>query len=806
MVKKRLLLLFFLFICMHVHGQELGKIIGNVIELSSSKAVKQATVNLFKIADSSQPKLVRTISSEELEIDSLTIGVYRLTVTHVGFSKKIIDSIRITEERLFVNLGDIALRKTDGTLEDVVIYAEKPIFEQKDGNIIYNVAETPQGNSSNAAELLKTTPLVTIDADGKVLLKGKEVKVLVDEKPVELNAKQLQEMLESMPGSFIEKIEVLNNPPPQFANERGGVINIVSKKGKAGGTLRTSAYYGTRGELGSNLAAGYKKNKYSLNLHASISKNNFDGSGFSLRNNIYKDSTNNFNTISNNNSNSLRPNIKLNADYDFNKQHSINFSANYTTNSALNNTVNNFVNINKDDVVFRISDRDIASDVDNRNVNVNSTYTYKSKQKTTIIKNTVSASFANNNNERIFFQAFFNGNGSFTGIDSTQQQNNAVKQTNFSNMLNIDRILDSGKLVLNMGIQYAYITSANDINFSFLKKPEAVMVNNPLLSNYFDFKQQITSSRLTLKYNTKQKWSVSVGTSLEYTAFDFMLPLSNQTASNNYWSWLPFSNINYKFTDKANLTLSYKRSIQRPGVTETNPAVDYSDPYNLRFGNPGLLPSYADNFDVIFSKQKSKLSWNYSIGYSALQNIYAAIRTLKQNGTTSVTYENISNRKEYETSIWAGYTLSKKTKVNIGLGYNYNVYSNFDKQRLRYQNGGSFTSNVNANYSFNAAWQANAAVTYNRFASPQGRVRANVSTTTSVQYKFFRKQCTVTFAAIDPFTQQRNTTFTTGQNFTLQQFNSTQTRNFKLTFSYSFFKKQKVKARAKVAEKKVRQQ
>jgi outer membrane receptor for ferrienterochelin and colicin len=48
-----------------------------------------------------------------------------------------------------------------------------------------------------------------------------------DDKPVELD-KQLQDLI-SMPGSMIEKIEVMTTAA-QYANERGGVINIVTKK------------------------------------------------------------------------------------------------------------------------------------------------------------------------------------------------------------------------------------------------------------------------------------------------------------------------------------------------------------------------------------------------------------------------------------------------------------------------------------------------------------------------------------------------------------------------------------------------
>jgi outer membrane receptor protein involved in Fe transport len=52
-----------------------------------------------------------------------------------------------------------------------------------------------------------------------------------------------------------------------------------------------------------------------------------------------------------------------------------------------------------------------------------------------------------------------------------------------------------------------------------------------------------------------------------------------------------------KWKNEISITLSYKRTLQRPGLNELNPSVDYSDPYNTRFGNPYLQAYSADNFD-----------------------------------------------------------------------------------------------------------------------------------------------------------------------------------------------------------------
>src|SRR4030095_7807176 len=144
-------------------------------------------------------------------------------------------------------------------MEEVVVYAEKPLIQSKDGNITFNASESPLSAGSNASELLKNVPLVTTDPDEKVLLKGKEPKILIDDKPVELNQQQLQDMLESMSGSMVERIEVMTNPPPQYANEQGGVINIVTRKGKVGMNGRVSVSGGTRGEGNLNGNFSYRK-------------------------------------------------------------------------------------------------------------------------------------------------------------------------------------------------------------------------------------------------------------------------------------------------------------------------------------------------------------------------------------------------------------------------------------------------------------------------------------------------------------------------------------------------------------------
>ena len=213
----------------------------------------------------------------------------------------------------------------------------------------------------------------------------------------------------------------------------------------------------------------------------------------------------------------------------------------------------------------------------------------------------------------------------------------------------------------------------------------------------------------------------------------------------------------------------------------------------MRFGNPGLEASTAHNFDFIAGRTRSKYFINIGAGYNVVQDVFSQVRTLLPDGKTQVTWENISDRREYELSTWNGVTFHKKWKINASASYTYNKYSEFDKNVRKFRDGGSFSSNINLNVTPTDRWNFTGNFNVNRFANPQGYARWNTSTSFGVQRKFLNKKLVVTLNAIDPFTNQQRKTFTYGTNFNLESYSSTQTRNFRISAAYSFTKIQKKK-------------
>ena len=297
---------------------------------------------------------------------------------------------------------------------------------------------------------------------------------------------------------------------------------------------------------------------------------------------------------------------------------------------------------------------------------------------------------------------------------------------------------------------------------------------------------------------------INAGVQTEHTETNFDIRNDNNHYANNYWSALPFVTLMKKWKNDVNITLSYKRTIQRPRLYELNPSVDYGDPYNTRSGNPYLQPYFADNFDFIIGKWNKLYNVNVSLGYNALQNIYSSIRTLLPDGKTFTTWQNISGRKEYEASAWGGYTISKKAKANLSFGYTYNVYGVYDRTVRYFRNGGSFYSTLNGSYQFTDLMNANASFTFNRFANPQGTVRNTLSMNIGVQRKFFKKNFIVTVNIIDPFRQQQNRNYTYGSNFSLESFNTTNTRNYRIALSYVFKKKVKKNKNVELLKKQLK--
>lgn len=765
-----------------------GLIIGSILT-SEGKPAPFASVQLRLITDTGYKRQTVTDKNGAFEFNDLAFGYYRLTAAFVGHSVLNLDSIYLRAERYDFNLGDVKLKPAKDQLEEVIVYSEKPLIESSDGKITYNVGESALSAGATTSEILKTMPLISNDPNGKILLKGKEPKILIDDKPTDLNAQQLNDLLESLPGSSIEKIELMTNPPPQYANEAGGVINIVTKKGKIGLVGRVNISAGSRGETNLGVNLSYRHNKISMNINGGIGANRIKGSSYSRRENYYTDSTSYFNTDGNYTNKNLRPNLRTQFEYELNKQHSLSFTYQGNLNFFDNNSSTQYTNINKDKEVYKLSTRAISSEGNGYSHGVTLAYTFKSKLPGEVLRLIASGNIGKNDQDRDFYQQFLNPDFLPAGLDSTQQQLTNNKSRAYSSRLNYDRPLRWKGSSISAGASYVGNDYHNMLNTSFYRQPDSSFVPNDLLSTDFEFHQSIFQLRAAVTFSFPKDWRITAGTIAEQTQMNFNFLKGNAgNVSNNYWNLMPHVTLRKEFSKQFNTSLVYRSNIRRPGIGELNPSVDYGDPYNIRFGNPYLAPQLADNFDWNVSMNKGKYYFNTSVGYNRVKNVFNTIRNLVASGKTEVTWQNISDRNEYEASIWGGYTFSKKFRINSSVGYSYNEYGQKEKELYRYRNGGTFYTSFNYNFTPTPMLSFEGNARYSSYADPQGRSRSNISMNLGVQRKFFDRRLSISFNIIDPFSAQQFTTFTFGKNYFLESHSQARTRNFRIAVSYQLNK------------------
>lgn len=766
-----------------------GSLVGNVLDNTSGKALSFANLVLTDLNTTAQRNIVSD-KNGAFDFEKLPFGYYRLTVDVVGFAKTTMDSIHVYAERPDVNLNEVRLNTAASSLNEVVVYAEKPLIENKDGKVIYNVAESPLSSGSNASEMLKNLPLMNANPDGTLTLRGKEPLILMDEKPVNLSGQQLNDLLESLPANVVEKVEVMLNPPPEYATYPGGVINIVTRKGRVGIYERINLNLGTRRETGVSGNFNYRSSKLNISANAGYGTLEVRGNSYSHRQNIYPDSVNYFYSESSFINRSKHPNARVQADYDFNKQSNLNVVYQGNVNFFNNNSSALYSNRNRFLDIYKASSRNNAYDGTGYSHGFNTAYQWKGKNPVEKLQVYSGLSFSKNDNNRGFYQQFLQPDFMPTGLDSTQLQLTDNYITSFYLNANYNKPLnDTGTIYLSLGSTYSINSYHNILNTSFLRRTDQVFIGNDLLSNNFYFRQSIFTGRVALIVGLPRDVKLILGAQAERTGSSFEFIRGNAPNANNaYWRLLPSITIRKEFDRSLSTSFVFRETIRRPGITELNPSIDYGDPYNIRFGNPYVQPSLTDNFDLNVSYVDRKFNINGSIGYNRIKNVFNSIRTLIDSGKTQTTYQNISDQEEYEASMWTGITLAKRLRISISGGYNYNKYSEREKQLYRYVDRGTFYTTFNYSYQPDNLTTIEANNRYSSYAGPQGRSRSNINMSISAQRKFFSKHLIVTLAAIDPFGLQQYRGYTEGTNFNIESYSVQNTRNFRLSLSYQFSK------------------
>ena len=261
-----------------------GIIRGSVIDNMLEEAKAYANISIVK--ENSDDIIAGGITDEDglFLIDKIPFGKYFLVVQYIGYEDMIIDGIVIRPpDKLELDLGQIKINAKTIMLEGVsVVDKLAPVIEDI-AKTTYPVAETARSEGGTADEILEKLPSISIDADGKISLRGNSnVTILIDGRKSQLSVDMIN-------ANMIEKVEVMTTPSAKFDPDgMAGIINIVLSKnefvGRSGNlNLNLSEWNGT------NLSGTFNSFKDKWNIFSSYSTSQRQKQGRGERNTIYYD-------------------------------------------------------------------------------------------------------------------------------------------------------------------------------------------------------------------------------------------------------------------------------------------------------------------------------------------------------------------------------------------------------------------------------------------------------------------------------------------------------------------------------------
>ncbi len=677
----------------------IGKISGKILDKQTQKPLEFATIALMRIRRGGQGRNpatntptnnpnnspnnlaakdslileTGTVTNEKGEflLEQVKVGRFFLKIDFIGYQTLRSDTFLITPKNAEVFLLNLQIAPNDQKLEAVEVIGEKAVYETQLDKKVFNVDKNITATGGTVTDVLQNIPSVTVDIDGNVAMRGSgNVTILIDGKPSGLTGANRAAALSQIPASAIEKIEIISNPSARYdADGMSGIINIVTKKNKLEGLNgNASVGVGTRNKYNAALNLSYKVGK--INVYGNYSYR-FDqryGFGYGLRQNTFQDSVWNTDQF-NNQLNKPHFHIgKVGLDYYLNTRNTLSFSLAYS--NRLNDETEQirYQNSNRNRQLSNLFRRDNAST--GRGNNFDYTLNYKHlfpKSKAEWTADAVYSTFANDNQSRFTQQNYsIQTKLPTTELPTLQDvlNDNQVRiltlQTDFILPVGKDK---KGKF--ESGYKAILRQIDNDFAFNLFDYQQNSWRRQTKLDNLFAYSENIHAGYVLLSNQFKGlNWQAGLRAEQTFTTSDQRI--TQKVVNNNYFNFFPSLLINKTFKGDNEIALSYSRRINRPNVNSLNSLIDYSDPINLRAGNPLLTPEYINAFELSYTKSWQSYSINSTVYYRSISDVISRIRTVDSLGVALMTFKNLASGTSYGLELvgrlqpanWLDFTLS----------------------------------------------------------------------------------------------------------------------------------------------------
>lgn len=615
-------------------------------------------------------------------------------------------------------------------VQGVVVTAPRPKVQVLIDRTVYAVSQDLQTTTGTAADVLNQLPAVDVDADGNISLRGDaSVTILVDGKPSAQFAGPVRAMsLQQFPAADIDRIEIMTNPPAQYKAEgAAGVINIITKKTRKPGLSGTvDLNVGDKRRFLAGFSVNDNIGKLKLSAGVNFRQDYRDRRITDQRTSV--DPVSGATTLSREtfDEHTLRriPTVKLGADYDINARQSAGVAVSHREQSGNRYFLQNDQSSGDTGPVTSSVDRHSLGHEWSADNSEELHFDQKLWRPDEDLSLALQRTTSHERERYAYTNDLIIPVGSPTRDDLRLSLDLETIEATADYSLPL-----SGDRSLKLGYDYEGDTNRFDNVGDNIDPVTGLPVNNPNITNHFRFNQQIHA--IYGEYQTPiGRWTVQSGIRLEQTNVQTLQITGNTADSYGYFRAYPSLNVEHKLWGPAKLTLSISRRITRPDPEDFNPFVDYQDIYNLRSGNPTLLPRDTWSYELAYNSVYRGQNYGWTAFYQFNRDSETDITKLVGPNVVLVTKDNLPKNKS------AGLQLDANGKIVRQLSYSLTAnvyYSQIDALALgaTTSGGNPLSSFIGVNVKASADWKPTASdalqISFSRSdkrLTPQGYVSA----------------------------------------------------------------------------------
>lgn len=610
---------------------------GQIQDLQGT-AISHATVTL--IGATNQVSYKSSVADEQgvYKWDNIKPGTYYIEAKSIGYETLRTEVLQLNDKS--ISLPTVQLKAAATKLAEVAIQGKKPLIQRKADMLVVNVEDSPLAAGSNALEILKQAPGVSVDNNENINLMGQAgVNVLINGKQTYLSAEQLNTLLKTTDGNAIKSVEIITSPSSKYdATGTAGIINIVLKKNKisgTNGTFNVTAAKSLKYRGNSSVSLNHKSEKTSYFMNYSFDKYNAKHDLSFIRN-IPKTSGNNtvFDAVSDRNPDEHTHSFRAGADHNTSERNTIGFvvGGSFNKEKNYNSTLTNIFTKPSalDSTTNSVSD--FRGSFNNITVNLNDQFNIDSNGR----KLNVDLDYNRYKNTRHtdYNNSTFLPNNSLLGAPELLYSDMPTTIAIYVGKIDYTHPL-SKKSKLEGGLKYAVVNTDN--NLSFFEKVADSWEDIVNRTNHFVYKEKVAAAYASYS-NQLGKWGINAGLRTEYTFSKGTNLTINNTVKRNYIDLFPTASVNFTPTEKHAFSLAYSKRIGRPDYTNLNPFESYIDKYTVQRGNPYLNPQYTNAYDFNYTLDQR---YNFSLGYKKTNNEIS--ETMGQDNLTNLTWITKAN-------------------------------------------------------------------------------------------------------------------------------------------------------------------